>query len=523
MTYKILCTDGFAEAGLQELKNSPLLEVVFEKSLKHEDLLEKIPAFDGLIVRSASTVSRDVIERGGNLKIIARAGVGIDNIDVEAATERGIYVVNAPAGNTTSTAELAFTFLLSLARHVPQAAASMTAGQWEKKKFMGNEVANKTLGIVGLGRIGREVARRAKAFNMNLLIFDPYVREDQCSALGGKSATVHEICKSADFITVHTPLTKETENIIAWRELSMMKKTAYIINCARGGIINEEDLAKALKENVIAGAALDVFTKEPYDKPIFQGLENVILTPHLGASTKEAQNAVAVEAARAVANFFSEGISVTAVNLPAGETQIQEYKSHIQLAEKLGSLAAQLTNDTVKKITLLGPPTMPKILMLATVKGVLLRRGDNQVTLINASVKAAKHGIALSQDIVETGQDFAGAFGVLLEGEKDRQEAWGAVLEDGTSRVVMCDGHHVEISPEGSILLIHNNDRPGVIGKVSSILGDAGVNIAEMQNVRERKGADALTIIRIDDVPSDKTLEEIRKINGVERAILTYL
>jgi len=523
MTYKILCTDGFSEAGLNELKISPLLEVTFEKALKHEELLEKISPFDGLVVRSASTVSRDVIERGKNLKIIARAGVGIDNINVEAATERGIFVVNAPAGNTISTAELTFTFLLSLARHVPQASASMHAGQWEKKKFMGNEVAGKTLGIIGMGRIGREVARRAKAFNMNVMVFDPYIREDQCGALGAKSASVEEICRNADFITVHTPLTKETENLIAWNHLTMMKKTAYIINCARGGIVNEEDLSRALKENVIAGAALDVFTKEPYDKPVFQGLENVILTPHLGASTKEAQDAVAVEAARAVANYFSEGISMTAVNLPAGETQIQEYKDHIRLAEKLGSLVVQLTGEKIKKFTLLGPATMPNILMLAAIKGALNQRGDKQVSLINASIKAAGEGISLAQEIVETGQDFSGAFGVALEGDKDKQEAWGAVLADSTLRIVMCDGHHVEISPEGSMLLIHNNDRPGVIGRVSSILGDNGINIAEMQNVRERKGADALTVIRIDDPLSEKVLEEIRKIDGVERAILTYL
>jgi D-3-phosphoglycerate dehydrogenase len=274
---------------------------------------------------------------------------------------------------------------------------------------------------------------------------------------------------------------------------------------------------------MIAGAALDVFTKEPYDKPIFQGLQNVILTPHLGASTKEAQDAVAVEAARAVANYFSEGISMTAVNLPAGETQIQEYKDHIRLAEKLGSLVVQLTNENIKKFTLLGPATMPKILMLAAIKGALNCRGDKQVSLINASIKAAGHGIALAQEIVETGQDFAGAFGVILEGEKERQEAWGAVLADSTLRIIMCDGHHVEISPEGRVLLIHNNDRPGIIGKVSSILGEAGINIAEMQNVRERKGADALTVIRVDDPLPDKTLEEIRNIDGVERATLMYL
>lgn len=523
MTYKVLCTDGFAEAGLAELKRSPLLDVVFEKTLSHDGLLSKITEFDGLIVRSASSVSRDVVEAGSSLKIIARAGVGIDNIDLEAATEKGIYVVNAPEGNTTSTAELTFAFLLSLARHVPQAASSMQKGEWEKKKFMGTELSGKTLGIIGMGRIGREVARRAKAFGMNICAFDPMVREDRLEALGAKPSSVEDICRNCDFITVHTPLTKDTKNLIAYKQLSMMKKTAHVINCARGGIINEEDLARALREKLIAGAALDVFTSEPPDKPVFQGIDSAILTPHLGASTQEAQSAVAVEAARAVANFFNEGISLTAVNLPEGETQIEEYKNHIRLAEKLGSLVAQLTNEKIKKLTILGPAKMSRMILLAVIKGALSQRGEKQISLVNAAMKAAGGGISLGQEIRETGTDFSDAFGVALNGDNDSQEAWGAILGDDTLRIIMCDGHRVEISPEGLILLIHNTDRPGIIGKVSSILGKAGINIAEMQNVRERKGSDALTIIRIDDPLPENTLNEIQAIDGVERAILTRL
>lgn len=523
MTYKVLCTDGFAEAGLTELQRSPVVDTVFEKSMSHDELLKRISEFDGLIVRSASTVSRDVIEAGVNLKIIARAGVGIDNIDLEAATEKGIYVVNAPEGNTTSAAELTFAFLLSLARHVPQASNSMQKGEWEKKKYMGTELSGKTLGIIGMGRIGREVARRAKAFGMNILAFDPLVREDRLKALAAKPSSVEDICRNCDFITIHTPLTKDTQNLITHKQLSVMKKTAFIINCARGGIINEEDLARVLREKQIAGAALDVFTSEPPDKPIFQGLDNVILTPHLGASTQEAQSAVAIEAARAVAGFFSEGISLTAVNLPEGGAQIQEYKNQIKLAEKLGSLVAQLTNDRIKKLTVLGPAKMSRMILLAVIKGALSQRGEKQVSLVNAATKAAGEGISLEQEIRDTAADFSDAFGVALNGDNDRQEAWGAVLADDTLRIIMCDGHRVEISPEGLILLIHNTDRPGIIGKVSSILGKAGINIAEMQNVRERKGSDALTIIRIDDPLPEDTLKEIQTIEGVERAILTRL
>lgn len=304
MTYKILCTDGFASSGVETLRKNPNFEVMFEKSLSHEDLLAKIPAFDALIVRSASKVSADVIEAGKNLKIIARAGVGTDNIDVSAAQKRGIEVVNAPAGNAISTAELAFALMLSLSRHIVCAASLMRQGVWEKKKFMGSQLAYKTLGVIGMGRIGREIAKRARAFDMRVLGSDPYIDEKVFKEFGVTKCELNELCGEADYITIHTPLSKDTENLITMKELSNMKKTVRIINCARGGIVNEGDLAKALKEGVIAGAALDVFTKEPYDESIFNGMDNVVLTPHLGASTHEAQDAVAVEAAIAVQNFL---------------------------------------------------------------------------------------------------------------------------------------------------------------------------------------------------------------------------
>ncbi|PIR18067.1 MAG: hypothetical protein COV46_01780 [Deltaproteobacteria bacterium CG11_big_fil_rev_8_21_14_0_20_49_13] len=314
MKHKILCTDGFAEAGLTELKKSASLDVVFERSLSHEDLIKKVPSFDGLIVRSASTVSRDVIEAGKNLKIVVRAGVGTDNIDIGAATKHGVLVANAPAGNATSAAELTFAMILSLARWIPQAASSMAEGEWEKKKFQGVELAGKTVGIIGLGRIGRAVAKRAIAFNMNIVGFDPFISREQLESLGVEHLPKEDIFKKADFITFHTPLTDETKNMVTLDELKTMKKTAYLVNCARGGIINEHDLAVALKEGLIAGAALDVFTKEPYKEEIFRKLENCITTPHLGASTHDAQEAVAIEAALVVTKFFDEGLSINALN-----------------------------------------------------------------------------------------------------------------------------------------------------------------------------------------------------------------
>lgn len=304
MTHKILCTDGVAGIGIEEMKRHPFLEVVSEKAISHDELLKKIPAFEGLIVRSASKVSRDVIQAGQNLKIIVRAGIGLDNIDTGVAKERGIVVTNTPSSSTTSTAEFAFAMLLALSRHIPQASRLLNDGVWEKKKFMGTEVAGKTLGIIGLGRIGREVARRALGFGMKVVATDPNLSDDEFRALGFPRVTLDELLKGSDYITIHAILTPETRNLIAARELKMMKRNARIINCARGGIVNEDDLACALRDGTIAGAALDVFTEEPFDKPTFKGIENVILTPHLGASTHEAQDMLALEAARVVIKFF---------------------------------------------------------------------------------------------------------------------------------------------------------------------------------------------------------------------------
>lgn len=305
MKHKILCTDSFAGCGIEEMKKHDSLDVVFERALSHEDLLRKIPEFEGLIVRSASKVSRDVIEAGKNLKIVVRAGVGLDNIDAKAASERGIKVFNTPTGNSVSTAEMAFAMMISLARHIPQASAFMHAGVWEKKKFMGTQLSGKTLGILGLGRVGSEVAKRALAFGMKVIANDPIVADDHFASLGVKRVSVHDLCASSDFISIHAALAPKTMDLISAREFALMKKTTRVINCARGGIINEQDLATALREGKIAGAALDVFTEEPWTKDIFRGIDNIILTPHLGASTYEAQDAVAIEAAQTVISFFN--------------------------------------------------------------------------------------------------------------------------------------------------------------------------------------------------------------------------
>lgn len=522
MTYKVLCTDGFSKTGVNDLNASSLIEADFFEKLSHDKLIERIPGYDGLVVRSASEVTRDVIEAGTRLKVIARAGVGTDNIDLKAATEKGILVVNAPAGNSTSTAELAFAMIISLARHIPQAAKSMSDGKWEKKKFKGNELAYKTLGIIGLGRIGKELASRARAFKMNVLGFDPYLSDERMKSLGIAKAALEDIFKNADFISVHTPLNDETKNLISNNEFAQMKSTTCIVNCARGGIVNETDLAEALHAGNIGGAALDVFTEEPYSGHLFEGLDNVILTPHLGASTSEAQEAVAQEAAAAVIQFFKEGISTRAVNLPTGGADLEQYTRHLMLAEKLGSLASQLVHDRIDRITFIAAQNLPHILTLAVLKGVLSQKVQN-VTIVNAAEVAKDEGVGIAEEVTSEEQDFADTIGVRLHLEDKELNVCGSLLPDGSAKVTRCAGYRIEVDPAGNLLFLQNLDQPGVIGHVSTLLGDAGVNIAEMQNVRHVKGKDALTIVRVDgDVPKE-TFDKIAANENIKRARLVHL
>lgn len=516
MKHKILCTDGISREGLGELESSGLFALEFHESLTRKELHDIIGRFDGLIVRSASQVSRDVIESGERLRLIARAGVGTDNIDLEAATERGIFVINAPSGNTISTAELTFAMILSLARKIPQAVCSMAAGEWDRKRFRGAEVAYKTLGIIGLGRVGREVVSRAKAFRMSVVGFDPALSADQMKSLGVRPLSLAEIFKTADFITVHTPLTPQTENLITYREIEKMKPSAGIINCARGGIVNEKDLARALKDGRIAGAALDVYSREPFDTSIFEGLENCLMTPHLGASTIEAQDAVAHEIAASVMRFFGEGVYSGAVNLPSiSEDSWNEYRRHIDLAKKLGNLASQLLLDPLNGMVFFSTSKCPALLSVAALEGILSRRIDERVTVVNAMRVARDLGISVVEEIVEARHDYGNAIGVKLISGKKQVEIWGAIFDDGSVKVIRYDDYRVEVDPAGSILFVHNVDCPGMIGRICSILGEEGINIAEMQNVRKKAGGVALTIIGVDGSVSENALKRMRGEDGV--------
>jgi len=524
MAYKILCTDGILREGFAELESSHLFDVDFCETLSHDELLKKIDRYDGIVVRSASKVLRDVIEAGKNLKLIARAGIGTDNIDIDAATKKGIFVINAPSGNTISTAELTFAMILALSRNLPQAALSMSKGKWDRKRYKGAEVAFKTLGIIGLGRVGREVATRAQAFRMKVVGYDPAITDDQLASLGVTPLLLKEILRTADFITVHTPLTPETKNMITLREMKTMKPTARIINCARGGIVNEKDLAKALKEEKIAGAALDVFSSEPFDPSIFEGVENCIMTPHLGASTSEAQDAVASEIAASVSRFFAEGVMAGAVNLPSsGEATWNEYRQHIALAEKLGSLAFQLLGGKFGKMTFFSTTTCPALLSIAALEGSLSLDAVERVTFVNVMRVAKERKIAVMEKIVDASQDYDGSIGVRLSSGDKAVEVWGTVFDDGTQKITRCDDYRVEIDPAGSLLFVQNLDRPGMIGRICSILGEGGINIAEMQNVRKKVGDVALTIVGIDGSVSNEALARIGSEDGISEVRLVSL
>lgn len=525
MKYKVLCTDGFSESGLNELKKNSYLEVDYYNKLTHEELIDKIPSYHGLIIRSSSEVTKDVIESGNNLKIIARAGVGTDNIDINAATEKGIIVVNAPSGNTTSTAELSFAMLLSLSRNIPQAAKSMSDGKWEKNQFKGSEVAYKTLGIIGLGRIGREVAKRALAFKMKVIGYDPHIEADTIKDFGITPVDLNDIYKNSDYITTHTPLNEKTKNLISQKEINMMKPSVRIINCARGGIVNENDLAKALIDKRIAGAALDVYTTEPFSNDIFKGLNNCILTPHLGASTAEAQEAVASEVAYTVAQFFKDGISSNAVNLPGvTEQSLSQYKQHIVLAEKLGTMCSQICEGNIESIIISSTNKVVPIVSLAAIKGVLKKCVNKDVSVVNARKVANDSNIKVVEEIISKKPDYEYKIGIRInDGCDNSATVKGAIFSNNIMKITSYDDYHVDIDPNGSILFIHNNDEPGVMGRVCTILGKYNVNIAGMQNVRKGKGKEALTIIRIDESIDGNTIQAIRNekgVDGVKQAVL---
>ncbi|HTY39280.1 MAG TPA: phosphoglycerate dehydrogenase [Bacteroidota bacterium] len=506
-----VCSDILAAEGY---------EVVSRPNLSPEQLKGIIADCDVLIVRSGTKVTADIIAAAPNLKIIGRAGAGVDNVDVDAATRRGIIVMNTPGGNTISAAEHTMSLLLSMARNIPQANESIRSGKWDRKSFTGTELLEKTIGIVGLGKIGREVAIRCQAFGMTTIGYDPVLSSEVAAKSGIELVSLDEIFKRSDFITLHTPLNDETRGLINDASLVKCKTGVRIVNCARGGIVDEQALLRGLESGKVAGAALDVFEKEPPgDQPLIKHA-HLIATPHLGASTEEAQEKVARQIAIQVVDMLKErGIS-GAVNGEALQLALRkELKPFVSLAEKLGSLLAQLMAGKLRKIsvTCSGGFLSPSLDLVtaAVLKGALLRLTSEQVNLVNARMIAREMGLALDEERESDHPSYMHLVSIKYETDKEVRRFAGTVFNNVHARIVRIDDFHFEVNPEGSLLFYSNIDRPGMLASVGAILAEQRINIAGLSLGRDKPGKKALTVINVDTPVTAEVLERVGRIDGV--------
>jgi len=531
MVFKVLVCDPISKEGITVYEQAEDVEVVENTGLAEEEICKIIPEFDAIIVRSQTKVTAKIIEAGSKLKVIGRAGVGLDNVDKEAATRRGVVVMNVPGGNTVSTAELTFAMLLALSRNIPQAHASLLEGKWDRKKYKGVEVRGKVLGILGMGRIGTEVAKRARAFEMKVLAFDPYLTEEKARDTGVALVSFDDLLGKSDFLTIHTPLNVETRNLnlINAETLAKMKKGSRIINCARGGIVDEKALAKALDSGHIAGAAFDVYPVEPPEERAVIDQACTVCTPHLGASTQEAQDVVAVELAYQVVDALQGKGIRNAVNIPYVDPElIEKLGPYIQLGEKLGLLGAQLSMSPLKSIEVdyMGEVTEYDVrpITVAILKGALQPYLDVQVNYVNAPYIARERGITLAEVKSSEIKAYTTLVAVKLVSERRETHLWGTLFAARKDpRVVRIDGYHVDMRPFGRQIICKNEDKPGFIGSIGTLLGNAGVNIADMTVGRQEKGTTAITVIAVDEPIEGQLLEEIQALEHLEKFCLVNL
>jgi D-3-phosphoglycerate dehydrogenase / 2-oxoglutarate reductase len=518
--FKVLLLDGIDPAGIEVIEKSGQITPLVHDKITREKLLEVIPDVDGVVVRSATQIDREVMLKAPRLKVVGRAGVGVDNVDVDAATERGILVMNSPGGSTTTTAEHTIAMLFAVARNIPQAYRSLKDRKWEKSKFKGVELAGKTLGVVGLGRIGSDVARKCQALGMNVLAYDPFINPDAHFSSGLSLVDLNEIFANADFITVHSPLTDATRNLINKDTLAQMKDGVRILNCARGGIINELDLYEALKRGKVAGAAFDVFETEPNTETPLLELDNFIATPHLGASTVEAQRKVSEDICQQVSDFLIQNTVNGALNFPQLEAgQVERYQHFVDLASRLASFACQLSEGRTQSVLIRYSGEVCdmnlKYLTSAIVRALLAPVLRDGVNLINAMSLAKLRGVKVEETRVPAPENFTNLIEIELKTDKESHRVSGTVFTDKLSRIVNVDGYALEVVPRGRMIYFTNEDKPGVIGKMGSILGQAKVNIAGMQLGREREGGKALALLLVDTPVSDDVIDQVRQIDGI--------
>jgi D-3-phosphoglycerate dehydrogenase len=525
---KVLVTDPIPDEAIEIMRNAGLT-VDVKTGLSRDELVSMIPEYEGLIVRSGTKVTEDVIRAAKKLRFIGRAGVGVDNIDVDAATQRGIIVANAPGGNTVSTAEHTLALMFAVARKIPTAVKSVKEGRWERKKFVGIELRGKTLGVLGLGRIGYEVAKRAVALDMNVIAYDPYISKERANEIGVKLVSFEDVIKNSDIITVHVPKTKETLNLISKREFDLMKDGVFLINCARGGIVDEKALYDALVNGKVKGAALDVYEKEPPDpKNPLLDLDNVVTTPHLGASTREAQLGVGLTIAKEMVNF-AKGLPVrNAINLPGIEAAEFEFLlPYITLAEKMGMIASARLAGIFKnvKITYRGKLAerntdfITRALLMGLFKHIL-----TNINLVSAMTVARERGISVEEGKTEKSDSYESLIEVNVENEEKSTYIAGTCFAKEDYRIIKIDKYKVDFIPKGHYIISLHEDRPGVIGRVGTLFGKHNINIAGMIVGRHGgRGGIQLMLLLVDDPPSDEVLNEMVKLDSIIDAVYVAL
>ncbi|ACI94261.1 phosphoglycerate dehydrogenase [Afipia carboxidovorans OM5] len=520
---KVLISDALSPAAVQIFKDRGI-DVDFQPALgKDKDkLAEIIGNYDGLAIRSATKATAKILANAKNLKVIGRAGIGVDNVEIPAATARGIIVMNTPFGNSITTAEHAITLMLALARQIPQADASTQAGKWEKNRFMGIEITGKTLGVIGCGNIGAIVADRALGLKMKVVAFDPFLSPERAKDIGVEKVDLDELLKRADFITLHTPLTDKTRNILDATAINKTKKGVRIINCARGGLVDEAALRAALDSGHVAGAAFDVFVEEPAKENVLFGHPNVICTPHLGASTTEAQENVALQVAEQMSDYLLTGAISNAINFPSiTAEEAPKLKPFIELAEKLGSFAGQLTESNIAKvqITYEGAVAEMKVkaLTAAALSG-LLRPMLGDVNVVSAPVVAKERGMIVDEVLRAAESDYESVITVTVTTDDMKRSVSGTVYADGAPRLVNIKGIRVDAEFGKSMIYITNEDKPGFIGKFASLLGDAKVNIATFHLGRNQQGGDAIALVEVDGPVPQEILTKVAALPQVKQA-----
>ena len=520
---RVLVSDALSPTAVQIFKDNGC-EVDFQPDLgkDKEALLKAIPDYDGLAIRSATKATEKLIEAADNLKVIGRAGIGVDNVDLKAASRRGIIVMNTPFGNSITTAEHAIAMMMAVARQIPAADTSTQEGKWEKSKFMGVELTGKTLGLIGCGNIGSIVADRAQGMKMRVIASDPFLSEERAERMGVEKVELDELYSRADFITLHTPLTEKTKNLIGKASLAKMKDGVRIVNCARGGLIVEADLAEALKSGKVAGAAIDVFEVEPAKDSVLFGLPNVVCTPHLGAATTEAQENVAQQVAEQMSAYLTRGAVSNALNMPSITAEEAPLLTpFIKLADTLGSFVGQVTEEAIQKVEILYDGHVGKMNTKALTSAVMagmLRTQMEDINMVSAPVIAHERGIQVTESTREKSGVFEGYIRVAVETAEGMRAIAGTVFSDGKPRFIQIKGINMEAEAAPHMVYVTNNDVPGIVGKLGSLFGSMDINIAQFYLGRDKPGGDAIALLAIDTQVEQQFLEQLQALPMINKA-----